>query len=369
MMGGASNLVFNRCEICAECGAPRSERLERKAFLPGIFGVIVSICLVIVTALGFIPIISPVLESRAYAAEPLRESEDAMTGELTGYTYTLPVSENSPLNRFFQLQAEVWNRENSTSLKLEPVPGRGGSLALTRARNAPRDGSALFAVAYPDFFLQDMIRKPYYRPDDIQCMIIYARSPMVLWVRDDGEFPDLYAFLDHVRDLQDPYMVAGDGSFTSYHLASLRFDRVSGSKSLYMPQLEEAEGIKAVIGKKALAWWGHPYSRDLVPGLKPLAVSGRSRVESLPNVPTFSEFGLDFVEETFFGLGVPAGSEPFEVDYIYEQFRYMLGMPDFKQLSLEMGFLPFETAPDDVAPFLDAQKLRSEQLKADYSWF
>ncbi len=349
----------------AEGRLPRPDGPRPQLFLPRVRA-LAAVAVFLAWALIFS---GNALAARALPPLLLDEPPGKMPGGPAGYTYTLPVSANSPISRFFQLQSEIWARENQTSLNVEFVPGRGGSQALARAQDAPRDGSVIFAVSYPDFFLQDMIKKPYYRPDDIQCVIVYARSPMVLWVRDDGEFPDLHAFLNHVRALPDPYMVSGGGSFTSAHLASLRFDRVSGSRSLYMPQLDEAAGIKAVTGKKTLAWWGHPYPRELAAGLKPLAVSGRERVESLPDVPTFIELGLDFVEETFFGLGVPSGSDPLEAGYIYEQFRYTLATPDFKKQSLEMGFLPFETAPADITPFLDAQRARSESLKRSYDWF
>jgi tripartite-type tricarboxylate transporter receptor subunit TctC len=73
--------------------------------------------------------------------------------------------------------------------------------------------------------------------------------------------------------------------------------------------------------------------------VRALAVSGPMRAASLPEVPTFRESGVNFVEEsTWFGIFVPKGTPQPIIARLNADVEAVLALDDMKARADQLGF-------------------------------
>jgi tripartite-type tricarboxylate transporter receptor subunit TctC len=73
--------------------------------------------------------------------------------------------------------------------------------------------------------------------------------------------------------------------------------------------------------------------------VRALAVSGESRAEQLPSVPTFKEIGVPFVAETsWYGIFAPRGTPRAVVEKVNRDVNAVLALPDVKARGATLGY-------------------------------
>jgi tripartite-type tricarboxylate transporter receptor subunit TctC len=73
--------------------------------------------------------------------------------------------------------------------------------------------------------------------------------------------------------------------------------------------------------------------------VRALAVSGETRAEQLPEVPTFKEIGVPFVAETsWYGIFAPRGTPQAIVDKVNREVNTVLSLPDVKARGATLGY-------------------------------
>ena len=79
-------------------------------------------------------------------------------------------------------------------------------------------------------------------------------------------------------------------------------------------------------------------------GLRILAVTGSKPLLAAPDLPTVAQAGFPGVaNESTYGLLAPAGTPKPIIDKIASTTRALLSTPEYRQLTIEMGF---EATPD-----------------------
>ena len=93
--------------------------------------------------------------------------------------------------------------------------------------------------------------------------------------------------------------------------------------------------------------------------LRPLAVTSRERVNSLPEVPTIAESGYPGYEAVnWFGVVVPAGTPVPLVGRLNAAIRRVLGLPEVRAFYQQRGAVQVSGTPEAMGAFL-----RSEMAK------
>ena len=73
--------------------------------------------------------------------------------------------------------------------------------------------------------------------------------------------------------------------------------------------------------------------------IRPLAVAAKQRAKVLPNVPTFKELGLDYIEGAYRGAAVPPGT-PAEAKKVLEKaFEKINRDPEVIKKMEDLGFI------------------------------
>jgi tripartite-type tricarboxylate transporter receptor subunit TctC len=90
--------------------------------------------------------------------------------------------------------------------------------------------------------------------------------------------------------------------------------------------------------------------------LKALAVTGKSRLASLPEVPTFDQAGLPGVDAGGFqGVLAPAGTPPEAVAKLSQALNAALAQPEVRERFATAGLETASSTPAEFAAFIRAE--------------
>jgi tripartite-type tricarboxylate transporter receptor subunit TctC len=89
--------------------------------------------------------------------------------------------------------------------------------------------------------------------------------------------------------------------------------------------------------------------------LKALAVTGKARLASLPDVPTFEEAGLSVDASGFQGVLAPAGTPPHAVARLSQALNAALAQPEVKERFSAAGLETVSSTPEEFAAFIRSE--------------
>jgi tripartite-type tricarboxylate transporter receptor subunit TctC len=99
--------------------------------------------------------------------------------------------------------------------------------------------------------------------------------------------------------------------------------------------------------------------------VKALAVHTEQRSPLLPNVPTFSEVGLNYSGQGWWGLAVPKRTPPEIVARLNEEFVRLFQDPKFTSYLETQSVVAAPTTPDDFAKFIREDRKAAQSLIRD----
>ncbi|HEY3047349.1 MAG TPA: tripartite tricarboxylate transporter substrate binding protein [Polaromonas sp.] len=237
---------------------------------------------------------------------------------------------------------------------IENKPGAGGNIGMDAVAKAVPDGYTIGFGAISTNALNPHLYKsmPFDPRKDFSAISLLGHSTIVLEVSPALPVKNVAEFVNHVK--QKPglnYGTAGAG--TSMHLAAAMFEQMTQTQLTHVPYKGSGPGINDMLG-------GHlPVMFDNLPAslphikagkLRALAVAGKTRSPSLPDVPTLAEAGIAGYEvDPWFGVFGPAGMPRAVVQALNEAFAEALAQPAIKDKLLQAGFSPRSSSADSLS--------------------
>jgi tripartite-type tricarboxylate transporter receptor subunit TctC len=179
---------------------------------------------------------------------------------------------------------------------------------------------------------------------DIQPIIQISSLPLVLVVNPNLPPKTFQEFIAYAKSNPGKLNYASSGSGTSPHLAGEMFKTMTGTSLTHIPYKGNAPVLNDLLAGQVDAHFG------LVPGmlpyiksgkLRPLAVTTKTRVASLPDVPTIMESGYSNYEiNSWQGLFAPANTPPEIIAKLNELTNQILNDPEFRAILAKEGSEP-----------------------------
>ena len=169
------------------------------------------------------------------------------------------------------------------------------------------------------------------------------------------------------------YSSAGNG--TSNHLAGELFNMMAGVKLVHVPYKGSAPALQDLIAGQVqvmfdLVSTSLPWIKSA--SIRPLAVTGGTRVASLPEVPTMKESGYsDYEVSAWFGIFAPAGTPDAVVTRLNAEAAKALASPEVRDKLGPLGMESMGGTPQSfarlVAADLDKWRdvVKSAKIRAD----
>ncbi len=230
-------------------------------------------------------------------------------------------------------------------------PGAAGGIAAENTAKSSPDGYTLMSGDNSTLVFNPVLyRKLGYEPvRDFAPVGLMARFPLILAVPASSPFETGRQWLEEVKKAPGKYSYASPGVGTPHHMAMELIKQRLGLFILHVPYRGAAPAIQDVVGGQVPmmivdSGSGLPMIRG--GKLRPLAVVSSKRLSTLPDVPTFSEFGERDIEVSAWqGLVVPAETPGPVVDRLSTELQTAMRHPEVVRKLTEMGL---EVSPSDA---------------------
>lgn len=188
-------------------------------------------------------------------------------------------------------------------------PGAGGALGVAFAAKAAPDGYTVVVGSPGALTLATIVRKVDYGLDDFIFIGTYACSPLWLAVKAEAKWRNLKEFVDDARKASGKMTVGSYGKLSTAEFIIELLKKHAGISLAHVPFKSSGEALTNILGGSIDSAVVSGAGGLLESGaVRILAVAEKGRLEGLPDIPTFSEFGYPIVLGACFSFAVPKGT-------------------------------------------------------------
>lgn len=190
-------------------------------------------------------------------------------------------------------------------------PGGGGSLGAAFVSKAKPDGYTVLLGSSTPLSISPVVKKMDYQLEDFTLIGIFGKGPLWLLVKGDSRWKTLKEFIEEARKNPGKLMVGSYGSLSASHFCIELFSKHAGIKVTHVPYKSSGEAQTAILGGHLDAGLVKGAGGHLESGsLRVLAAATEERLEFLPDIPTFKEFGYPVFANQWNCFCVPKGTAP-----------------------------------------------------------
>jgi len=267
-----------------------------------------------------------------------------------------------------QKLTEAWGQ----NVVIENRPGGGGNIgAVAAAKSAPDGYTIHFGAQSLGVNVTLQPSKDFDPVRDFDPIMLVATAQDVLLVPPASPFHSVKELIDYAKAHPNELNYASLGTGTSGHLATVMFADLAGIKLQHVPYTSVSQAATDVISGRIavfLPTLGGHIGNVISGRMRALAVSGATRAAQLPDVPTFKELGIEFVDETsWYALFVPKGTPKEIVAKINADVAQILAMPDVKEKAVTLGYRYVGGSPEQLEGFLKSEIAKWAEVARDAS--
>ncbi|MFT4992947.1 MAG: tripartite-type tricarboxylate transporter receptor subunit TctC [Polaromonas sp.] len=217
--------------------------------------------------------------------------------------------------------------------------GAGGGLMWGQMNNLPGDGLNVVGINLPHIVFQPIEGQVQYKTADITPAFWFHYTPDVLIVPVSSPHKSFAEFIAAAKKEPGKMSLGGSGLNSANHAAHERLNAAFGIKSTYVPYKGTGDMALAVVGAQidgAVTYT--PFAIANQSKVRALAVAMEKRHPLMPEVPTFRELGVEWVDGAYRGIGVPKSTSPENRKKIADMWLALNNDPEMKALAAKSGF-------------------------------
>ncbi len=267
--------------------------------------------------------------------------------------YIIPFPAGGESDIAARFQQQVFKAKYNQELIVLNKPGAGGALAWSQLNNMPGDGYTIMGVNLPHIVLQPLEPGTQFKTEDITPVYFFHYTPDAIIVSADSPYKTFAELIKAAREKPDSISLAGSGTNSANHLAHERLDREMRIKTLYVPFKGTGDLISAVLGNHVTG--AMSYSTLAISQkdkMRMLAVASEKRMPQFPDVPTFKELGLNWVDGAYRGIGVPKSTPPEIRKAVSDMMDAVNRDPELRRRMTEGGFEVTDIGLDQMPAFV-----------------
>jgi len=266
----------------------------------------------------------------ALIAAGLARAQDYPAGRVT---VVVAFSAGGPVDVVARVFADKLAQRWGVPVTVENRTGAGGNIAAALVAKTAPDGNTILFTATGVAINQSLSANPGYAIEDLKPVIFFSASGLTIAVNPDNPARTVADFIAQHRDKNFTFGTAGIGS-AAHITAEYLFKALAKIEAIHTPFQGAPQASTALLGNHidliSVA------SSDAIPlvqqgRLRGLAVSGRSRIELIPAVPTLKEQGFDLVSHGWVVAIVPARTPPAVAEKINAALNDIMQSPEVRR--------------------------------------
>src|SRR5713226_1149435 len=259
-----------------------------------------------------------------------------------------------PTDVFARVMAQKLSENLGRQFYVDNIAGASGNIATGQAAKAAPDGYTVL-FAFSSFVVNPTLfdRVPYDPYKDFEPVTLAVSSTTVLSVNPAVPARTVADLVGLIRAGSDRYSFATGGTGSQTHLAGEQFRLSLGLDLVHVPFNGGGPAVAALVAGHAPIGFNAltPAVPQIREGrLRALAVTSKTRSQSLPDVPTMTEAGYpDIAGDTWVGVLVPAGTPKEIITLLHREIAKIIALPDMRERLATLGFEPVVSTPEEFA--------------------
>ena len=279
-------------------------------------------------------------------------------------TLVVPTAAGGTTDLSARMLAQALTPVIGQSVVVDNKGGGNGNIAAGIVKRAEPDGYTLF-MQYSGYHVisPHLTKVSQWAQGDFQPVANVISAPQIIVVRDGLPVKTLAELITYAKANPGKLNYASSGNGSLQHVTGAMLEQQGGIKMVHVPYKGTGPALQDLLGGQVDLTFGTapPFMPHIQGGkLRVLAVTGKERLPSLPDVPTTAEAGYPGVNATsWFALFAPAATPKAVVDKLAADARTVVQSAAFKQKAQEQGATADYLGPAQLA----------ERVKADLaSW-
>ena len=231
--------------------------------------------------------------------------------------------------------------------------GAGGGLMWAQMNALPADGLNIVGVNLPHIVFQPLEGQVQYKTEDVTPVYWFHYTPDALIVRDQSPIKSFADFVKFAKENPSKLSLGGSGLNSANHAAHERLNAAFGIKTTYIPYKGTGDLTTSVFaGHVDGAMSYTAFAVNNKGKLRALAVAMDQRHPLLPDVPTFKELGVDWIDGAYRGIGMPKSSTAEQRKRMSDLWAALNNDPEMKDLAAKSGFELVNIGVDQMDGFM-----------------
>jgi tripartite-type tricarboxylate transporter receptor subunit TctC len=288
------------------------------------------------------PAMSRMAKAQAYPTRPVR--------------IIVPQPAGSGSDVIGRLIAQRLSERLQQQFIIDNRPGAGANIGTEAAIHAAPDGyTLLFAVTTNaiNATLYENLKFNFIR--DVAPVAGLVRLPMVTVVNPTVPAKTVPEFIAYAKANPGKINMASAGIGTPSHIAGMLFNFMTGVDMLHVPYRGDAPALTDLLGGQVQAYFGSTASSTgyiRTGKLRALAVTGATRSDVLPDIPTVAEFVPGFEASIWQGVGAPMNTPADIISKLNNEINAALGSAMMKSRIADFGGAPLVLSPTEFGKLI-----------------
>ena len=217
--------------------------------------------------------------------------------------------------------------------------GAGGGLMWSQMNSLPGDGVNVVGVNLPHIVFQPIEGEVQYKTADVTPVYWFHFTPDALVVPENSPYKTFAEFIAGAKKDPGKMNLGGSGLNSANHASHERLNAAFNIKSTYVPYKGTGDMALAVVGSQidgAVTYTAFAVNNKSK--VRALAVAMEKRHPLLPDVPTFRELGVDWVDGAYRGIGMPKSTPLDARKKMSDMWAALNAEPEMKELAAKSGF-------------------------------
>lgn len=278
--------------------------------------------------------------------------------ELTGpVNYIIPFGPGGESDISARLQQPFFKEKFNEDLVVSYQPGGGGAVGWASLNGLDPDGQTIMGVNLPHIIIQPAQKNVGYTTDDLNIFYMFHYTPDAIVVRADSPYQTLDDLIADAKANPGQVTMSGSGKASANHLTQIKFDKMIGATTTYVPFKGTGAAVTALLGGQTKAEWGYTtVGAAQGDAVRLLAVATEERHPLFPDVPTFKELGYDLVGGAYRGLALPKSASSETTQMWSDRIAEINKDPAFIDKMINAGFAMLDVPASEMGAYMAQKK-------------
>jgi tripartite-type tricarboxylate transporter receptor subunit TctC len=286
-------------------------------------------------------------------------------------TLVVPAAAGGTTDIAARMIAEPLGKALGQTVVVDNRAGGNGQIAAIAVKRAAPDGHTLL-MQYSGYHVitPNVVKQPMqWEEKDFVAVANVLSAPQVIVVRDGLPVKTMAELIAYAKANPGKLNYASSGNGSLQHATGAMLEQQAGIQMTHVPYKGTGPALTDLLGGQVDLTFGTPppFMPHIQSGkLRALAVTGKTRLPSLPNVPTTAEAGLPKLDATsWFAVFAPAKTPQPVIDKLATEIEKVMTTPAFKQKAADQGASAEYMGPKQLADYSHAELARwAEVAKA-----